>query len=133
MSDPSGDVLLDTHALLWWLIDSPLLSAIARDQMGRPDCRLWVSAASVWEIATKHRIGKLPEADRVLSDLPTVLNKSGMRPLPIAIEHAVLAGRLDGTHKDPFDRMLIAQARLLGYPVISRNPVFAAYGVPVIW
>ena len=127
------EAILDTHALLWWLYNDSLLSPTARAVLSDPASELYVSAASVWEITTKHRIGKLAEAGDVPDRIEHYLHKGRFLSLPISIEHAAAAGRLDGPHKDPFDRMLIAQAQGLAYPVITRDPVFAAYGVQVIW
>lgn len=128
-----SDALLDTHALLWWLIDSPKLSSNARRQIAAPETRIWVSAASAWEIATKHRLGKLPEAEPLISDMPLRLRQAGLRELPVSVEHAVAAGRLQSEHRDPFDRMLIAQVLALDYPVVTKDPAFAGFGVRTIW
>jgi PIN domain nuclease of toxin-antitoxin system len=125
--------LLDTHALLWWLFDDPKLSTQARDLIAEPENDLLVSAASAWEIATKHRIGKLPEAGDIVQQLPMYVRKARFTELGISIEHALLAGSLPGPHRDPFDRMLIAQARMQNIPMITLDPVFRDYGVTVIW
>ena len=126
-------LLLDTHALLWWLFDSDDLSASARAAIAEPENLVMVSSASAWEIATKQRIGKLPEAGDVVQRLPDYLRRARLDVLPISLEHALEAGGLPGPHKDPFDRMLIAQARLNVLTVVTRDSVFADYGVPVIW
>jgi PIN domain nuclease of toxin-antitoxin system len=126
-------VLLDTHALLWWLFDDPKLSVAARAAIADPDNEVLVSAASAWEIATKARLGKLPEAGDVPTELPSYLRKSRFAVLPITAEHALAAGHLPGPHRDPFDRMLIAQARLEQVPVVTVDPVFGGYAVPVVW
>ena len=126
-------LLLDTHALLWWLLDSPELSTSARVAIADPAQRVLVSAASAWELATKRRIGKLPEAGDIVDNLPMYLRKQRFEPLPIGIEHALAAGRLPGPHRDPFDRMLMAQARLEGADVVTVDPVFRDYGVGVVW
>ena len=125
--------LLDTHALLWWLYDSPRLSGAAHATIADPKNEILVSAASAWEIATKHRLGKLPRAGDVPERLPRYLRRARFRELPIGLEHALAAGRLPGPHRDPFDRMLIAQSRLEEVEVVTLDPVFAEYGVPVIW
>ncbi|MFZ1495289.1 MAG: type II toxin-antitoxin system VapC family toxin [Candidatus Competibacter denitrificans] len=127
------DYLLDTHALLWWLFDDPRLSATARHTIANPDHRLWVSAASAWEIATKARLGKLPEAGDVPTQLEAYLRKARFSELAVTIEHSLRAGALPGPHRDPFDRMLIAQSIITSYPVITVDPVFSEYGVPVLW
>lgn len=126
-------VLLDTHVLLWWLFDDPRLSKRARDVIRSADTAVLVSSASGWEIGTKHRLGRLPEAMEVVHDLPPLLRRSRMEVLPIALEHALAAGMLPGPHRDPFDRMLIAQARLERLPIVTNDPVFARYEVDVVW
>jgi PIN domain nuclease of toxin-antitoxin system len=92
-----------------------------------------VSAASAWEIATKHRIGKLPEAGDVVGQFPAYLRKARFTAFDISVDHALFAGSLPGPHRDPFDRMLIAQARLHSFPIVTIDPIFADYGVRVIW
>lgn len=126
-------LLLDTHALLWWLLDAPQLPAAPRDAIRQADTDVLVSAASAWEIATKHRLGKLPEAAEAATDLPRLLVAARFRSLPVTVEHALAAGALPGPHRDPFDRMLIAQAHADGLRVVTVDPVFAAYGVDVLW
>jgi PIN domain nuclease of toxin-antitoxin system len=123
---------LDTHALLWWLFDDPKLSGSARAAISDRDRAALVSSASAWEIATKYRLGRLPEARDVAARLPHYLRRAGFTVLPISLDHALAAGALPGPHKDPFDRMLIAQAHLEDVPVVTTDPVFRDYGVPVI-
>lgn len=125
--------LLDTHALLWWLFDDPHLSTTARDCIANAENEILVSAASAWEIATKHRIGKLPEAGDIVRLLPMYIRQARFAELSVAVDDGLLAGSLPGPHKDPFDRMLIAQARLRSLPVLSIDPVFREYGVTVVW
>lgn len=125
--------LLDTHALLWWLFDDPRLSASARQAIAEPQNEILVSAASAWEIATKHRLGKLPEAGDVPQRLPMYVRQARFTELRISIRHAQVAGALPGPHRDPFDRMLIAQATLLTIPVVTIDPVFRNYGATVLW
>lgn len=125
--------LLDTHALLWWFFDDPKLSVPARETIAEAENDILVSAASAWEIATKHRIGKLPEAKAVVQELSTYIRRARFTELAISVEHALLAGNLPGPHRDPFDRMLIAQARALNSPLITIDPIFHDYGVSVIW
>jgi PIN domain nuclease of toxin-antitoxin system len=126
-------LLLDTHALLWWLFDDPRLSASAREAIRNLDNSVLASSASAWEIATKHRIGRLPEAGEAVRRLPGLLRKARIEPLPISMEHALAAGKLPGPHRDPFDRMLIAQARIERLPVVTLDPVFKSYRVKVVW
>lgn len=122
-------VLLDTHILLWWVLDDPKLSTAHREIISDPANEICVSSASGWEIATKHRLGKLPEAGDVPVRLSYYVRKAGFLVLEISLEHALAAGALSGEHKDPFDRMLIAQARLENLPVITVDSVFQRYGV----
>ncbi len=125
--------LLDTHALLWWLVDDPRLSETARQIVADSENEIFVSSASGWEIATKHRIGKLPEAEEAATKLPDLLRRARFRELPITLEHALAAGSLPGPHRDPFDRMLIAQSQAEGLAVLTNDPVFNDYEADVIW
>lgn len=126
-------VLLDTHALLWWLFDDPKLSTLARETISNPQTRVYISSASCWEISTKYRIGKLPEAEDAVRRLPVLLNQSLMDALPISVEHALAAGMLEGSHRDPFDRMLIAQAQIEKMPIVTLDPVFGRFNVEIVW
>ena len=103
-------LLLDTHALLWWFFDDPNLPESSRKLIADPANEILVSAASAWEINTKYRLGKLPEAGDVGPNLPKYLRAARFTPLPITVEHAVAAGALPGLHRDPFDRMLMARS-----------------------
>jgi PIN domain nuclease of toxin-antitoxin system len=125
--------LLDTHALLWWLSDDPALSRAAREFIAETRNTAVISAASAWEIATKVRLGKLPTAADLAADFVGYLEREGLEPLAISAEHAIRAGLLTGAHKDPFDRMLIAQAQAEGLPIVSNELVFDEYGVRRIW
>ena len=126
-------LLLDTHTLLWWLFDDPKLSVAARSAIVSPANEIVVSAASAWEIATKHRLGRLPEAGDVAARLPHYLRRAGFAVLNISLEHAMAAGALPGPHRDPFDRMLVAQARLEDLAVATIDRVFRDYDIAVIW
>ena len=126
-------LLLDTHALLWWLLDSPELSLTARQAIADPDRRVLVSAASAWELATKFRIGKLPQAEDIVVNLPQYLRKQRFELLPISLAHALAAGQWPGPHRDPFDRMLMAQAQIEQALLVTLDPVFGEYGVAVFW
>ncbi|MEW6353308.1 MAG: type II toxin-antitoxin system VapC family toxin [Pseudomonadota bacterium] len=127
------NVLLDTHALLWWLFDDPQLSAKARKAIKNPDHKVYASSASAWEIATKYRLGKLPGARQVVQHLSELLQNGRIEALPISTEHALAAGALPGPHRDPFDRMLIAQARMEKLSIITTDKEFQGYGVKIIW
>jgi PIN domain nuclease of toxin-antitoxin system len=126
-------LLLDTHTLIWWGLDDPRLGAAARDAIGAADNEIFVSAASAMEIATKHRLGKLPQAERLARDFETMVAAMGFQPLSITIAHAQFAGNLVVPHKDPFDRLLMAQAILEGMPLASNEAVFDGFGVRRVW
>ncbi len=124
--------LLDTHALLWWLSDDPSLSARARRAITAADNEIFVSAASVWELAIKNKKGRLDVQD-LLDRLPQEIEEEGFLVLPISIEHGLRAGALPEHHRDPFDRMLIAQAQAEHLPIVSNDTVFDSYGIKRIW
>ncbi len=126
-------LLLDTHALLWWLAGDVQLSPGARDAMADHANEVCVSAASAWEVATKHRLGKLPGAGPLAVDFAREVRRQGFQPLPITLEHGQVAGSLVGTHRDPFDRMLVAQAREEKMALVSNESVFDAFGVTRVW
>ena len=126
-------LLLDTHALLWWLTDDPKLPGGPRDAIAAPENSIFVSSASAWEISTKFRLGKLPEIGDVSDRLSYYVRKSGFQALPISLEHAIEAGQLPGPHRDPFDRMLIAQAKIEKLRVVTVDPVFRDYGIQILW
>jgi PIN domain nuclease of toxin-antitoxin system len=126
-------LLLDTHAFFWWVAGDERLSVGAREAIGEESDPIFVSAASVWEIATKHRLGKLPGASAIVGDLAGAIEGQGFVGLPITIRHGQAAGALPGPHRDPFDRMLIAQAMLDDLVLISNERAFDAYGVRRLW
>jgi PIN domain nuclease of toxin-antitoxin system len=126
-------LLLDTHAFLWWLAGDETLSAGARAAIAVEHNEVFVSAASAWEIATKHRIGKLPGVAAIVADLDGAITDQGFTPLPISPRHGQAAGALPGPHRDPFDRMLIAQAMLENLVLVSNEQPFDAYGVARLW
>lgn len=126
-------VLLDTHALLWWLAGDRQLSVKARRVIADQQHEVYVSAASAWEVATKHRLGKLPMAGPLAIDFALEIRRLGFTPLPITLEHAQVAGALPNHHRDPFDRVLVAQAREERFALVSNEVVFDDYGVPRIW
>ena len=119
-------LLLDTHVLLWWLADDRKLAKPARDIIANPDNDVHVSSASVWEAAIKAALGRL-EID--LDDLEDAIVRNGFRPLPVGFRHAVTAGRLPSVYRDPFDRMLVAQASVEELRVVSHDRVFERYGL----
>jgi len=126
-------LLLDTHAFLWWLAGDKALSMMARDVITDEANEIFVSAASVWEMARKHRIGKLSSLDPIAADLEAAIVGQGFRALPISLRHGQIAGALPGPHRDPFDRMLIAQAMLDDLVLVSNEAPFDSYGVRRLW
>jgi PIN domain nuclease of toxin-antitoxin system len=120
-------ILLDTHALLWAAFDEDSLSPRARRLIQSPGSEIIVSAASVWEIATKYRLGKLNFARDLLENFIPKVTGAGYLLLPISPEHALRAGRLPGDHKDPFDRMLIAQAAVEGLALVTTDSEITKY------
>ncbi|HUG30900.1 MAG TPA: type II toxin-antitoxin system VapC family toxin [Candidatus Limnocylindria bacterium] len=121
-------LLLDTHALLWWLADDPRLADAARRSVADPANDVLASAASIWELEIKRRAGRI-EAP---SDILEALHVAQIDALPVTAADAVEAAGLPGHHRDPFDRMLIAQAVRLDAVVVTRDRAFAAYDVPVL-
>lgn len=126
-------VLLDTHALLWAASRFDLLSNRARRLIQSQRNEIFVSAASAWEIATKYRLGKLPGARALVDDFVPAIESAGYLSLPITIEHALRAGRLTANHKDPFDRMLAAQAIHENLALISNDEQLDIFGVRREW
>jgi len=126
-------VLLDTHALLWWLAGDRQMSGTARWIVEDEGNSVFVSAASAWEVATKHRLGKLPRAGPLATNFAGVVASQGFLELPIGLEDGQRAGSLAVAHRDPFDRMLIAQAKSHDLALISNEELFDEYGVIRIW
>ena len=125
--------LLDTHTLLWRANGSPLLSNPAAEAIDDPTNRCLVSAASAWELATKFRLGRLTEAETLLNRYQPTLQQLGLEELAISGQHGLLAGSFDGHHRDPFDRMLAAQALSEGAVLITKDPAFAEFPVRTLW
>ena len=121
-------VLLDTHALLWWLADDPALSPQAREAIADGANLVAVSAATAWEISIKRTLGKLEAPD----DLEAQLDANGFVPLPITVADGLAAGSLPRYHDDPFDRMLVAQARAARFTVVTRDSRLARYGIDIL-
>lgn len=126
-------LLLDTHAFLWWLAGDAALSRKARTAIESAPDAVYVSAASIWEIAIKHRSGKLPGVSAIIADVAGVMKSQRLLELPISIRHAQAVGSLPGPHRDPFDRMLIAQALIEDLGLVSNEHAFDAYGARRIW
>lgn len=124
-------LLLDTHALIWWLTDNPRLSAAARSAIADVDNAVFASAATGYEIANKQRLGKLP--GRIAQDLPNALRQARIPVHVLSLDHMIAAGLLPGPHRDPWDRLIMAQALADDFAVVSIDPVFRDYGVPTCW
>ena len=125
-------MLLDTHIFLWWLFDDPQLPSGVRNHIRDVNQTIYVSAASAWEITTKYRLGKLPEASGVAADVPQWILKAGFTALNITPDHAQLAGAWDVPHRDPFDRMLAAQSRLENIPLASIDRAMKLFPIRVL-
>ncbi|MFN3988576.1 MAG: type II toxin-antitoxin system VapC family toxin [Rhodocyclaceae bacterium] len=126
-------LLLDTHALLWWFTDDQRLSPNAREAMADEGNIILVSAASAWEVATKHRLGKLAEAAEAVSRFDELVAADGFQHLPITHFHCIRAGQYAVDHRDPVDRMLAAQSELEGVTLVSIDPVFKLFNTSLLW
>jgi PIN domain nuclease of toxin-antitoxin system len=122
-------LLLDSHVLLWWEADDARLRGEAREAIERSDVPLFFSAASIWELAIKQAQKRLALPQTLLA----TLSEEGFTELRISSDHAVLAGALPLHHRDPFDRMIVAQAQTEGLTVVTSDARIAAYDVPVLW
>ena len=126
-------LLLDTHTLLWWLAGDKQLSPAARWAVEDKDNPVYVSAASAWEVTTKHRLGRLPKLGPLGTDFAGEITRQGFLELPITLDDGQRAGALPGDHRDPFDRMLIAQAKAHDLALVSNETAFDKYRVIRIW
>jgi len=126
------EALLDTHVLVWWFENAPMLSKRASAILSGPDNSLHVSAAVGWEIAIKVNLGKLRSVE-LIEDMTGFLEQEGWNELPVSLEHAVRAGLLPLHHRDPFDRLLVAQAQALNLPILSADRGLDEYDVRRMW
>ncbi len=126
-------LLLDTHTFLWWITDDPQISAKALELMGDSQNDLYWSAASTWEVAIKYALGRLPLPNAPAIFLPAELGKNRIESLPIVDTHAFQAGLLPRHHRDPFDRMLVAQAQVETLGIVSNDTKIRLYNVNVYW
>ena len=126
-------LLLDTHALIWWLAGDEALGPRAREAIADEANSVTVSAASAMEVATKFRIGKLPSAALLAQDFEAIIAGQGFEELPISIRHARIAGEMNIPRRDPFDRFLIAQARVEDMTLVSNEALFDGFGVQRLW
>jgi PIN domain nuclease of toxin-antitoxin system len=122
------NLILDTHVLLWWLDDSSLLSDAGRSVIANPDNVIVLSAVVIWEIRIKQAIGKL----EIAPDFYPVIKNQGFDLLPITVDHAMAVGELPMSHRDLFDRMIIAQAKLEGLKVMTHDSIFKEYDISVL-
>jgi PIN domain nuclease of toxin-antitoxin system len=125
--------LLDTHTLIWWMTNDPHLSDGARRLIAQRGNTSIVSAVSAWEIATKVRLGRLPSAADMIEDFVGDIQRQQMEILDVSAQHGIRAGTLPGPHKDPFDRMLIAQALAENIPIVSNDQALDRYAVRRLW
>ncbi len=122
-------LLVDTHAALWWLADDDRLGEDAAARLAEPTNEVLLSAAVVWEVAIKRALEKLVAPP----DFAKILLGAGARPLPVGIDHAAAVSGLPPHHRDPFDRLLVAQARIEDAVLVSRAPILRSYDVQVTW
>ena len=125
--------LLDTHALIWWMTENPSLPESVRRLLVDKRNTVVVSAASAWEMATKVRLGRLPAAADITRNFQDYMTQSGFESLPVSAAHGIRAGLLPGPQRDPFDRMLIAQAQAEDLTLVSNEVVFDSYGIRRAW
>ena len=126
-------LLLDTHALIWWMTENPSLPESGRRLIVDKRNTVIVSAATAWEMATKVRLGRLPAASDITRNFEEYLTQSGFESLPVSAAHGIRAGFLPGPQKDPFDRMLIAQAQAENLIMVSNELSFDSYGIRRAW
>ncbi len=126
-------LLLDTHALLWWFTDDPRLSPRARGLIHDEANEVLVCPASAWEVATKHRLGKLTGVEDAVARFQELVAADGFTPLPITLRHGLRAGAHPAQHRDPFDRMLAAQAEIEGVPLVTLDQALEQFGIEIVW
>lgn len=126
-------VLLDTHSLIWWLMDDRQLSANAGELIENPQVRVSVSAATLWEIAIKNRKGTLSGCEEYLSSFRTLHQRWGFATMDLQGDHVVCAGELSWSHRDPFDRALVAQSKLAKYTLLTCDETIRAYHPDCWW
>ena len=126
-------LLLDTHSFVWFIEGSPRLSSRARELIEADAAEVYVSSATGWEIATKHRLGKLPNVEALVMDFEGAVLRAGMTGLAITLRHAAMAGSLTGDHRDPFDRILSAQSLCDNLIFISNDEILDRFGISRIW
>jgi PIN domain nuclease of toxin-antitoxin system len=125
--------LLDTHTFLWWVLDDPQLSPLCRQIIADGSNTIYFSAASAWEIAIKYQIGKLPLPDSPEPYVTSRVALNGFEILPIGLSHALHTHQLPLLHRDPFDRILIAQSQTENVPILTTDPLISQYGIQTVW
>lgn len=133
MTSSPAAVLLDSHVLLWWWFDPERLSPLAMSALTDSTTQVLVSAATVWELSLQHHQGKLPELASVIHDLLGLLKADGFQPLPIALAHGLRAGGYSQPHKDPFDRILAAQAELENLTLVTADRQLSGFPCQTLW
>lgn len=129
-------VLLDTHAFLWWILDDPRLPASAREIIADPSNTVLFSTASAWEIAIQAHLGRLtlsPAEEDLERFVARQVEENRFQVLPIQLNHALRVHSLPLYHRDPFDRLLVAQAEVEALPILTRDPEIRRYGVEALW
>lgn len=126
-------VILDSHAFLWWLLDDPQLSDSSREIIGQPENDIVVSAITGYELTAKAARGRIALPGNPATFVGSRLSSEGFVSLPIGLEHATRAAVLPDIHRDPFDRILVAQAQIEGLPILTADPLIARYDVETIW
>ena len=133
MGQANVNLLLDTHALIWWWTDDAHLSKRVRKLLLDTENTVYVSAASAWEIAIKQRIGKLEGVPYASEQFASLVDADGFVHLPMRYAHALRAGAYASAHRDPFDRMLAAQSEIEGISLVTRDPLLKEMGCKTIW
>lgn len=126
-------LLLDTHALAWWVLDDPRLSQAAMSANVAPDNDIFISTVSAFEMATKHRLGKWDDIGEFVRVFGVAVAAEGFEIVDINAAHAVLADLMPGNHRDPFDRLLAAQAEIEGLALVTNDPAFEMFPVQSVW
>jgi len=125
--------LLDTHAFLWWILESERLSRRASETIQNADNILFLSAASAWEMGIKSQVGRLRLPENPARFIAEQMSVNAIEGLPVEISHALHVATLRRLHRDPFDRLLVAQSQLENLPILTSDPLIAQYGVEIIW
>lgn len=125
--------LLDTHTFLWWILDDERLSPRVRETIRDPNTTLFLSAASAWEMVIKAQAGRLRLSENPARFIQEQLSLQGIEGLPVQVSHALHVSSLPAHHRDPFDRLLVAQSQMENLPILSSDPLIAQYEVEIIW